>query len=198
MDVEEITLNVDRFKKAYNRYYNSLLKFIQEGWIQKLDKSISSEGLNDSVISLQACFYALPEEIQKRLLAIEFYLFIQADNEVDLYNFREHILKNQEFMYHMFTVSVRIDTEIALVVKLIENKNYDSYKYVIPRNYDFYNAYTKEPESVEKPVEQIKENNSVSPTISINNYYHEIENSNKSPVTAILELAAKLISFINH
>ncbi|WP_411677219.1 hypothetical protein [Caproicibacter sp.] len=196
MDETVIKHDVETFQESFNNYYNSLLNFINGGILP--EKTLASADLNENTINLQAAFYTLPEIVQKRLLAIDFNLFLQADNEVDLYAYRNYILKHRDFMLHMFTVSIRADSEIKLILKLLGNHNYRNYKYAINRDYSFYekNEDNENEDKIKQNLNvcQIDKSNNVSN--SINTYFDFSKETQESPISSLLKIAIKLISKI--
>ncbi|OLN27212.1 hypothetical protein [Desulfosporosinus metallidurans] len=143
MDVENqgtegIKKNIEEFEKLFNEYYMHLLQFI-EGIYRKEDNPyyLSHPKLVLDSIRLQASFFKLPDEVQERLLLLDFEVFMHCDNVVDLYSFRDFLLENYRYN-RATTIAERVDSELKLVREFIDNDIWGKYHNLPKRKFDFY------------------------------------------------------------
>jgi len=113
----------------------------------KENYQIAHPSLSKSAIELQALFVTLPETLQTRLLKEDIELFLQCDNDVDLYSFREYLIK-KNMQYTLLTLSERINTELELALHIIKLNALESYKFLPDRNVNFYRIKEQKYESI--------------------------------------------------
>lgn len=136
-DFGEIKTYIEEFQNAFNQYYKHFLDFY---WAkEKRDNiyNIMHPELVEDSIKLQVCFLKLPENLQKRLLEIDFEVFIHCNNVVDFYSFREYLFERGKH-YTIATLVERVDAELRLAWQLADLETWGQYHMLPKRNLNFY------------------------------------------------------------
>lgn len=136
---EELLNHIKEFKETFNEYFQAFLEYLYGG-ITKDDShkyTISHPTLFKLSNKLQVTFLKLPDTLQKRLLDLEFEVFLHCNNMVDFYSFREFLIENQR-LNKTSTIAERVDSELSLAEMLIENDVWKDYSKLPKRNFQFY------------------------------------------------------------
>ena len=151
-DLDEIKININEFQNIFKQFYEHFFAFYLAKEERNSIYSIAHPELEEDLIKLQVCFIKLPEKLQKRLLEIDFEIFIHCNNDIDLYSFREYLYKKEKF-HTILTLTVRINTELRLALHIVNSEAWDRYGILPKRNLNFYRE--------EKDVSILEENNNL-------------------------------------
>jgi hypothetical protein len=136
-EISKLKSDIEEFEEIFNTYYTFWLEFFSSKYKENDISQLAHPGLEDTAIKLQVCFLSLPEILQQRLFALDFEIFLHCDNSVDFYSFRDFAFENGRF-YNIATISSRVDSEVKLAKMLADKNNFESYKLLPKRKFDFY------------------------------------------------------------
>ncbi len=156
-DSSEIKTNIEEFQNVFKQYYKHFLDFY---WAkEKRDNiyNIMHLDLVEDSIKLQVCFVKLPEILQKRLLEIDFEVFIHCNNVVDFYSFREYLYERGKH-YTIATLVERVDAELTLAWQIADLEVWSQYHILPKRNLNFYR--------IDKHMSMLEENNNLKEDIN--------------------------------
>jgi hypothetical protein len=138
--VETKTLDsLQIFQQLLKQYPNQIQEFCTSAKYPELhtEYQTAHPELRETVRALQIAFCDLPEELRSRLLELNFNVFISCDNDADLYNYRNFVNENS-LIHDIFTLNVRLQTEVELAMEFIKQDKWDKYKYLPKREFKLY------------------------------------------------------------
>ncbi|HDR7287014.1 MULTISPECIES: hypothetical protein [Bacillus cereus group] len=136
-DIKELKAIIEQFQKHFTQYYNHFFEFYNAKKQTDNIYNVAHPELVEDSIKLQVHFLKLPQQIQKRLLDIDFEVFMHCNNVVDFYSLREYLYENQK-LYTIATLVERIDAELKLAYQIMEADVLDYYDMLPKRNINFY------------------------------------------------------------
>ena len=128
---------IEQFQKVFTQYYKHFLEFYSAKKQMDNIYNVAHPELVEDSIKLQVFFLKLPQQIQQRLLEVDFEVFMHCNNVVDFYSLREYLYENKKF-YTIATLVERIDAELKLAVQIVEADVLDFYDMLPKRNLNFY------------------------------------------------------------
>ncbi|MCC2250284.1 hypothetical protein JUJ52_09925 [Virgibacillus sp. AGTR] len=134
---EELLNQVQEFKDTFNEYFEAFMEYLNGGIIKDSEYTFGHPTLFTLSNKLQVAYLQLPEYLQKRLLDLEFNVFLHCNNIVDFFSLRIFLIEKQRF-HGTSTIAVRVDSELNLAKMLIEKDIWEEYSKLPKRNFHFY------------------------------------------------------------
>lgn len=116
------------------------MEYLNGGIIKESEYELSHPSLFTLSNKLQVTYLQLPESLQKRLLDLEFDIFLHCNNLIDFYALRNFLIKNSRF-HGTTTIAERVHSELALAKMLIESDIWSEYCKLPKRNFHFYRGF---------------------------------------------------------
>ena len=124
------TVALDVFQKSLNQYVDYFNELHSD-----LTKKEALPEINEIIKELQLAFCDLPENLQKRLLELNFNIFISYDSDPDFYTYIKFVRQKCLFT-RIHTLRARINAEVNLAREFIERDKLDKYGYLPSREFD--------------------------------------------------------------
>ncbi|MFJ7931518.1 hypothetical protein [Peribacillus sp. NPDC096448] len=134
---EELLNQVQEFNDTFDEYFKAFMEYLNGGIIKDSEYVLGHPTLFTLSNKLQVSYLQLPESLQKRLLDLEFDVFLHCNNQIDFFSFRTFLLEKQRF-HKTSTIAVRVDSELNLAKMLIESDILGEYSKIPKRNFHFY------------------------------------------------------------
>ena len=129
---------LDVFKELFIKYGEYFNEFYLNINNKDSEFSLAHPELRETVKKLQVAFCDLPENLQKRLLELNFNIFISYASDPDLFNYREFVHKNG-LIQSLYYLNARINNEVNLAKEFIKQDKWDKYRYLPTREFNSYN-----------------------------------------------------------
>lgn len=133
---------IEEFQGVFDNYYNAFTQYLYGAFTQDHEYKFSHPTLFELSNEIQYKFCLLPETLQKRLLEIEFEIFLHCNNLIDFYTFREFLVEKNRFEIAA-TIAERTDAELNLAKYFIKNNAWDKYSTLLERKFDFYRNFSR-------------------------------------------------------
>ncbi|MCY9010139.1 hypothetical protein MOE50_14305 [Bacillus inaquosorum] len=128
---------VQEFELVFEKYFKAFMEYLKGGILKDSEYVFNHPTLFQLSNKLQVVYLKLPAYLRKRLMDLEFEVFLHCNNVVDFYSFRIFLLENQRFQ-RTSTIAERVTSEIDLAKLLIENGTFETYIKLPKRNFEFY------------------------------------------------------------
>ncbi|MED3896297.1 hypothetical protein P4797_15125 [Priestia aryabhattai] len=140
---------IQEFQAIFDEYYKAFMEYLRGGIIDGSEYDLNHPTLFVLANKIQVAYLKLPLELQKRLLDLEFDVFLHCNNQIDFYSFRDFLLEKNRF-HQTTTIAQRVDSEVKLAEMLIKTGAWDEYSKLPKRDFNFYKEYPVTPKLMEE------------------------------------------------
>ena len=136
---EQVT-NIEEFISEFDNYYGKFIEFFNAYYSETNKYYLGHPKLIEASYRLQAKYIFLPKLLRKRLLDVEFDVFLHCHNIVDFYSLRQYIVDNNLF-HTVASMVERVDGEVKTALEIYKIGGDKDYSRLPRRNYDFFREW---------------------------------------------------------